>query len=331
MGVVVRRPRFPILALLAAALALPVAAGVRADEGPRGGEPMYEPRFRAGAPSDSLLLGPPALARGNVHAFVDLFEAAFDLALPAEQEQALRDAIETEYEAFGEAERQAFLDLGKDLPALERAARAGERERVLSGIALFRETLSSRLERTPGRASTRVLQAAIARRSQVAWPGDPVVPGTSADAWLELCSFLLRLARNEVEGPTPGQVGALEQLLASELRARPREERLALGAAHRTWLRVKAAWDLADSATRTRMRYGALTLLAGLLPKERCPALGEGRDLATYVRDARLVAGALERYDAFGLLARNPARVLSALAESFGTKGDAPEWTFVLR
>lgn len=308
-------------------------ADLSADGGPSAVpvEPMYEPRFRPGAPSDVLVSGPPVLARGHLDAFVDLLETAFDLSLGPAAEVALRDALEMEYEALGTGEREVLIELVARLPHLKDAARAGQRLEVTQGLNAFRTALDGRLRRAPARASTRVVEAALGRRSATAWPGDPAVHGSAADAWMEVAQFVLRLALNEAEGATVGQVEAMRERLREELAARPHAERAWLKDAHRHWLRARAAWDGADAAARTRMRWAALKLLNDLLPEERRVALAEGRDLPAYAREARRVRAGLDRFAAYGLLARNPARVRDLLEADFGVRGEGPTWIFLFR
>ena len=77
---------------------------------------LYAPTFRPGAATDVLVPGRPALTRGDVDAFVDLFEAAFDLSLPLAEEQDLRDRIEVDFEkADNEACRRTLQSAGKGL------------------------------------------------------------------------------------------------------------------------------------------------------------------------------------------------------------------------
>ncbi len=294
-------------------------------------EPMFEPCFRPGAPSDVLVSGPPTLARGHLNAFMDLLETAFDLSVPQATEQELRDALETEYEALGKGEREVLIELVARMPHIKDAARAGERDTVTQGLNAYRTALDGRLRRAPARASSLVLERVLARRTATAWPGDPAIHGSAADAWMELTQFLLRLAVNEIEGPTPGQIEAMTERLGEELRGRPHAERVVLKDAHRLWLRVKAAWDTADSAARTRMRWAAVKLLNDLLPEERRLVLTDGRDLPGYAAEARRVRQGLDRFQAYGLLARNPVLIRPVLESEFGIEGAGPAYSFLFR
>jgi hypothetical protein len=88
-----RRPSTPLAAALLAALAGALAPAALASDPPCVPAPapappapapaglMYEPRFREGKPGDVLADATSPLLRGDLDAFVDLFEAAYDVAL----------------------------------------------------------------------------------------------------------------------------------------------------------------------------------------------------------------------------------------------------------
>jgi len=314
----------PIVLLVLLALAQGTA---RAD----GADGMFDPRFREGAPSDALVKGPPQLSRGHVHAFVDLFEAAFDLALPAATEQALRDAVETAYAARDRAWRDAFFDLTDPIVNLRCCARCGNHDGVRGCLRSFRRSIDDRVRLDPKDPINRILLKVLEQRHEVVWLGEPEVKRLAVDAYLEMAQFVTSLGRNETVALSPGQQSALRDYLGKALRQLSKEERETLERAHRTWLLVKARWDRGRDERRFQMRREAVLLLARLAPQTGGLSVDPGTDLKTYARAASKVAAADRPFDAATAVARNPRALIEALERGLEIDRGVPAFTFMYR
>lgn len=302
------------------------ADGSRADDAR-----MFDPRFREGAPSDALSKGPPPLSRGHLNAFVDLFEAAFDLALPAPTEQALRDALETAYEKGDAAWRDGLFDLTDPIVNLRCCARCGNRRGVRACLRAFRRSIDERLQKSPREPVHRILLRVLERRHEVVWVGDPEVKRLAADAYLEMAAFITSLGRNETVKLTAGQEGALRDYLGRDLRRLSRATRQKLARVHRTWLLAKARWDRGRDSRRFRMRREATLLLARLAPTEGGLRVDPGTDLKTFARAASKVAAADRAFDAVTAVARNPKALLETLTRGLALDRGVPTFTFMYR
>lgn len=314
--------RFVLLALLAGAVCAPgeAAPGL-----------LYEPTFRAGSPSDVLVAGEPALTRGDLDAFVDLFETAFDLALPLDAEQDLRDRMEVDFErAEGEA-RAAWLALVKDLPAMRAAARAGRDAEVRAGLRAFRRALDARMVAEPRHPVHLLLSLMLERRYVPMWPGKPPVAAGPADAYLEAVEFVVGLGRGEAAPLTVPQRRQLEEQLRRGLFTQSPAVRGELARFHRLWLAAKAAWDEGDDATRFRARWSAVLLMSRLLPASDQMAIEPGPTLKAYAAAATKVRDAQRDYDALATAARNPATVLVVLKTGLSLDVKPDEPTFLYR
>lgn len=292
---------------------------------------MFDPRFREGAPSDALVPGPPQLSRGHLNAFVDLFEAAFDLALPAPTEQALRDALETAYAEGDAAWREALFELTDSIVNLRCCARCGNRSGVRGCLRSFRRSIDERLRKDPQDPVHKIILRVLEQRHEVVWIGDPEVKRLAADAYLEMVRFTASLGRNETIALSTGQQGALRDYLARDLRRLPKETREKLQLAHRTWLLVKARWDRGRDTRRFRMRREATLLMARLAPVPGGLAVDPGTDLKTYARAASKVAATNRAFDAVTAVARNPAALFDALTRGLAIDRGVPTFTFMYR
>jgi len=292
---------------------------------------MFDPRFREGAPSDALTKGPPPLARGHLNAFVDLFEAAFDLALPAGSEQALRDALETEYVKAGRDWREALLDLTDPIVNLRCCARCCNGRGVRACLRRFRRSIDVRLRKEPKAASTKIILKVLERRHEVVWLGEPEVKRLAADAYLEMAVFVTSLGRNADIKLSPGQWSALREYLGRDLHNLSAKEREGLERAHRTWLLAKARWDRGRDARRFAMRREAVRLCARLAPTEGGLRVDPGTDLKAYARAASKVAAADRPFEAATAVARNPKALREALMRGLELKQNVPAFTFMYR
>ena len=280
---------------------------------------MFDPDFRAGRPSDVLHEGPPVLLRAQVDAYVDLVEAAFELALRPEDEQALRDALEIEYGTADGARRAALADLVAPCAALRARARAGDAAALSTGLAVFRVALDQRMTAAPGTETHQVLRRALARLTETQWPGTPPLSVAAGDAWLAMVEFVSSLGRNEDVEPTEGQRETVRRELALALQNAPVDLRERLRNAPAAWLRTKAAWDASDIVRRLALRWKAVGLLVRALPRERRIQVEERGDLPTYARAGEAVARTQSAYEAWANLASHPAEVLDLLDAWLGS------------
>lgn len=270
---------------------------------------MFDPTFREGRASDRLHDGPPPLFRSALHAYVDLFEASFGLALRRERETALRDALETAYEGWDEEARTRFLALVAPLASTRQAARAGDKHAVARARTAFLRAVDERLAAAPDTPVAKVVRAAVARKLEVPWAGTPTIRGTDADAWLDGVELLVSLARNEDFRATPGQRDALTRELATAFGSVPVATRRRLSIAHHNLLRLEAAWDQASLARKIDLRWKAMGLLARLLPREKRITVGTTGDLAAYARAAAILRPTQSAYAAWSNAAAHPTRV----------------------
>ncbi len=292
---------------------------------------LYGPTFREGVPSDVLIEGDPALARGHIDAFVDLLESAFELALPAHQEQDLRDVLEANFESGTVDARRRWLALVKDLPSMRDAVRGGNRREGRAGLRAFRTALDQRIARYPIQTASQIVKKALERRHQVVWPGSPPVKGGAVDAYLELAVFTSSLGRNEAVKPTVGQRKALIEELRKAFHGASEDKRKELDRMNRTWLRVKAAWDKADEKTQFALRMACVRFVATSLPPDKKVKVGSAEGLTGYAREAKRVCEPQNAFDAFSNVARRPAEMLKVIREALKLNGKEPSFTFMYR
>ncbi len=312
--------------LIAGALLLTTGATTTAAPGL-----LYAPTFRAGAATDLLIPGKPALTRGDLNAFVDLFETAFDLAIPLAEEQDLRDRIEVDFEKADNKARAAWLTLVKDLPAMRAAAQAGKRDPVRKGLRAFRLGLDARIVAEPRHPVNVLLTVLLERRHQPLWPGNPPVAAGPAEAYLEAVAFVSGLGRGEAVQLSETQRRVLRELLRRGLFTQPPAVREELVRFHRVWLAAKAAWDQADEAGRFRARWSAVLLMSKLLPPEEQVEIEPGVTLKAYAAAAAQVRAARSGYDALVAAARNPAAVLVVLKKGLTLSVKPDDATFTYR
>lgn len=292
---------------------------------------MFEPRFREGRPGDVLVPGSPGLLRGHLHGFVDLSEAAFDLAFAAADEQALRDALEERFASWAAPERAAFLDLVAPLTGLRDKGRGGDVEGMQAGLRAFWIALDRRIQAAPREAPNRLLTQALEKRQRATWKGIPAIHATAADSWLELTTFLVGLGRNESYEPTAGQRAAILEELDRALHPQPEALRERLRRSHRTWLLTKARWDGATQTQRYALRWQLVRLLARILGPARMAEPAVGSTPAHYAQAAADLAARMSPYDAWTNLARQPAATLEALLQGLELTEPLPEHALLYR
>jgi hypothetical protein len=286
---------------------------------------MYEPVFREGKPGDVLVDGSPGLVRGDLDAFVDLTEAAFDVAIPAADEQSLRDTLEVGFGAAMGEKREAFLATVRPLASIREALRKGDAAAARTGLEAFRRAVDQRLRDLPSSRASQVLEQVLGRRHETAWPGTPEVHGGAADAYVDLAAFVTSLGRNEAVEATPGQRQALVRDLDAAFRAKEAPLRERLRSAHRLWIYVKAKWRASADAQRFRMRWEGVKAVARVLPPEHRREVTEGPELADYARFAAAVAAPVGAFDALGNVARDPVALFEAVERGLAVPRDLPE------
>ncbi len=288
-------------------------------------EAMYDPVFREGKPGDVLVKGTPPLHRGNLDAFVDLTEAAFDVAIAASDEQALRDTLEVGFGAAVTDKREGFLSVVRPVESIRESLRKGDADAARAGFEAFRRAVDQRLRDLPSSRANVLLERILARRHEVAWQGTPEIHATAADAYVDLAAFVTSLGRNETVEPTSGQRDALRKDLDAAFRAKEAPLRERLRQAHRRWIYVKARWRAADDARRFRMRWEAVKTVAHALPIEKQHPVTEGSTLADYAKEAAAVAAPIGAFDALGNVAREPVALFEALERGLEVPKDLPE------
>ena len=313
------------LVLALVVLALPAMAW--AD----GGSKPFDPRFREGAPSDELVGGTLVLSRGHLSAFVDLFESAFDVALPRDTEVLLRKELVTSFRKAGAEDRRAFLALVDNIVEIRRCARCCNGRGVRTCLRLFRGAVDQRLRADPDNPAHRIIQHVLERRHTVVWLGIPEVKDLAAQAYLETVLFIASLGRDEALHLSAGQVSALKDYLDRDLRRLPEKVRDRLARAHREWLLVKARWDRGRDERRLALRWQAVRLMARLVPKTGGHTVGVGTDLDAYRREAARLRAADRGFDAVTALARNPELLHQALDDGIDASRRVPEFTFMYR
>ncbi|MDF1702962.1 MAG: hypothetical protein P1V36_17580 [Planctomycetota bacterium] len=313
------------LLLLLILLAAPAAAwGDSARE-------AFDPRFREGAPSDLIVDGTPRLSRGHLNAYVDLFEASFDVALPRQTEILLREALAKGFRAAAAGERQRFLDLVDNIVEIRRCARCCHGRGVRACLRAFRRAVDQRMNAAPDDPAHRIVRHVLERRHSVVWLGIPEVKDLAAVAYLETVVFVASLGRGEAIRLSPGQISALKDYLDRDLRRLSESVRDRLALSHRQWLLVKARWDRGRDARRLAMRWQAVRLMARLVPKNGGHTVGEGTDLAAYAREAARLKAADRGFDAVTALARNPELLQQALDDGLALGRGVPAFTFMYR
>ncbi len=274
---------------------------------------LYDPVFRPGKSTAVLVKGAPALTRADVNDFIDLFEAAFDLALPQADEQHLRDQIEIDFTGRPPEQRRTFLDTLRTLGDVRTRLRSGNTDAAEDTLRAFRRHIDEAISANPTHAVYRALAEILKRRHATHWRGDPPVKALAADLYLELAAFVTSLGRGTEIQPTEGQRSVVRDELLNVIARTPRETRVQLARIHVYWLRVKAAWDAADEAQRFQLRFEAVRFLAKLLPKDKQIEINAGPTLRDYAREAARIAERSPALTAFTNATRNPALLLKTL------------------
>jgi hypothetical protein len=282
---------------------------------------MFDPRFREGKPDDALTKDDAPLRRGALDAFLDLFEAGYDLSLTAEEEQAFRDAVETSWPAWDATAKDALRRRAEERAAIAAALRAGDGAGAKRLLDAFVSEQDARLAAAPTAAYHRPLVSARRRKAETFSAGSPPVSVAAQDAFEEMTLFLLRVARNEDAPATEGQRLALRDETRKAVDKTGDVVRRHYARMPRLWLLVKARWDASDDAGKLRMRWAAVRAFRWLLG---IPAPIEERsrpetgDLVAYAAAAKEVAAAKPAFDSFTLAFQNPQALISAAVEGVG-------------
>lgn len=284
---------------------------------------MFDPRFREGSPSDVLVATGAPLLRGAVDAFVDLVEASVDAALPADEEQALRDGVETAWPKMAADERQWFERCVERRALLARAARSGDAA-ARGDLGAFSGELGVRAESRPSVAWKSVVRRMLAdRATPFTTSGTPAVSVAAVHAFEELGAFLLCIARNDGEQVTAGQAQAVRARLRTNMDASGALVRGHYARMPRLWLLVKARWDASDAAAKMRTRWAAVKAFRRIVGLAEFRPLPDEDALVAYARAAREVWGQASLFDTYTNGFENLDLLVGAAIEGLGIeRGD---------
>lgn len=279
---------------------------------------MFDPKFREGQPSDVLVKGDAPLLRGTVDALVDLIEAWLDLALTAEEEQTIRDGLESSWAKLGTEDKRWY---DRQAIARERLrnvppAEAAEAKRAL--LQGFGVEVDARAAKQAKFAWADAVRRARARKVTLFSPTpEPAVPVAAVEAFESLVDFLVCVARNDPTVPTEGQRIASRPALKKAMDASGPAVRRHYARFDRLWLLVQARWDAADEAGKLRFRWAVLKFFR---PIAHLPPLDPAQviDLAAYARSADEVARSLSMFDAYTNAFANLGTMLTITVEGLG-------------
>lgn len=284
---------------------------LRADEG------LFDPTFREGNPSTVVVPGTPALTRAHLDGFMDLFEAAFDIALTRNQDEALRLRIVRNFRAQGAEARRGFLEVTAGLPRTRQLLRAGQHEAVEARLRTFRTRIDKGIKGNPEHPIYRLLVDLLKRRHLILWDGDPPIKAAAVDSYLELATFMAGAARGASLAPTRGQREALIATLRTKLADAPSDVRVRVARVHRLWTLVRARWDQADQAGRFPIRWEAVKLAARARPGGRSVNIEAGSTLRDYAREAKRATEGTTAFDTLTTFAAAPSALLKAAERGF--------------
>ncbi len=279
---------------------------------------MFDPRFREGSPSDVLVATGSPLLRGTVDAFVDLVEASLDAALPADEEQALRDGVETAWSKLSSDERQWFERCVDRKTRLARATQAGD-SAGRADLGAFSGELGVRVEARPTAAWKSVVRRALAdRATPFTTSGTPPVSVAAVSAFEELGAFLICVARNDGEQVTAGQSEAVRARLRSSMDASGALVRGHYARMPRLWLLVKARWDASDAAAKMRMRWAAVKAFRRIAGLPAFTPVPDEEALVAYARAARETWAQASLFDTYSNAFDNLDLLIGAAVEGLG-------------
>jgi len=318
-----------------AALAPPPTPPVPLPTPPRNSAPaaqgpglMFDPRFREGSPSDVLVASGTPLLRGAVDAFVDLVEASMDAALPADEEQALRDGVETAWSKMAADERQWFERCVDRKTRLARATQSGDAS-ARGDLGAFSGELGVRAEARPSVAWKSVVRRVLAdRATPFTTSGAPAVSIAAIHAFEELGAFLVCVARNDGEQVTAGQAQAVRTRLRSAMDASGALVRGHYARLPRLWLLVKARWDASDAAAKMRTRWAAVKAFRRIVGLAEFRPLPDEEALVAYARAAREVWAQASLFDTYTNGFENLDLLLGAAIEGLGLEPGDLEQAF---
>ncbi len=286
-------------------------------------EKMFDPTFRVGKAGDTLVRGTPALVRGHLHDYVDLIETAFEFSLRADDEQALRDALENEFTQSGTFNREKLLAPIRPMQSIRELALKGKLKEARTKIAAFRKAIEDRMTHAPKLPASVVLRKILNYRAAQAWPGKrPLLSRAHADNYITLAWFVSGLARNESETLTDRERETLRATMRESYERMPAKQRTLMSKASSRLARVKAAWDEATEAQRHTMRCKAFNLAASFLP-EGARMTSEGCDtVEAFAQAALRLSSKQARHEALRRLVASPVEMATCLKEGLALSGD---------
>ncbi|MGE0191336.1 MAG: hypothetical protein AB7T63_04765 [Planctomycetota bacterium] len=322
-------------------IALPVfiagialAPAIRADQPPPAPAPaapvggagtlLVEPDLGGVDPDLLVLPGDVALHGRDQIAWATLFERAFELGLGAPEREMLRTALVRHLRDAGALERQewlALLDAHEQVMADESA---GRDEAVRAALERFRIELDRCLAARQDGELHRTVAQVLGRSRTAVWPGNPPIDGVRADAFMEACTFVAGLGRNERIVLTAGQQQTLEEHLRAQLAGRDVKDREAVREIALLWARVRRSWPSLAAAAKLRARGAAAALVVRLVPgqapRDEREAPATVPALVAAGEEARRLGGSFTATTNVALNPRHVRHVLRAALEEVGSE-----------
>ncbi|MCA9315949.1 MAG: hypothetical protein H6806_00550 [Planctomycetes bacterium] len=280
---------------------------------------LVEPDLGGVDPDVLVLPGDVPLHGRDQIAWATLFERAFELGLGAPERDMLRTSLARHLRDAGSLERQewlALLDAHEQVMADEHI---GRDEAVRAALERFRIELDRCLANRQDGDLHRTVAQVLGRSRTAVWPGNPPVDGVRADAFMEACTFVAGLGRNERIALTNGQQATLEEHLRAQLAGRDVKDREAVREISLLWAHVRRTWPSLSTAAKLRARGAAAALLVRLVPgeapRDERPVPDTVHDLVAAATEARRLGGPFTATTNVALNPRHVRHVLRAALE----------------
>lgn len=270
-----------------------------------------------------LVPGDVPLQVRDRHAFLGLFERAFDFTLPERERASLGAAFVQVFREAGALERQVWLQLVDPYEQVLADELVDRDAAANAALERFRGELDARLAAGQGSAIHAAVSRTLERARAPYWNGVPPIDEMRAASYLEASAFVAVLGRNEAFSLTPGQSSILDESARSALFHRADAERRAVVEVASLWRRVRERWDGLGDVAQDRTRFAAAVLLARLVPPDALraatsgvlPVVASRADYATLATATRMRQQG--PFSAIVDVARNPRHVAQVLAAVF--------------
>ncbi len=284
---------------------------------------FYTPAFRALARLNGRVTAvageEPVLGR-HVAAVQLCLEATVGVRAPLSERTKMFDAVVTGlhndtvetrkgFRESGERVREWMaLDLEERLPNLEALG-----AQVMKGLVARAE-----------KGDIAAAQVLLTLNGAGAFPIGDRADGLSQfhlDGWIEMCAFLVSIARDEKVVLTDEHRARMRKALHARWETSLDRERVELRSTDRQWAALRRAWDLADGPQRPRAHFRRLVAeyLAPDPAKGDVRSLTNLRDLKSWMLDLREQASLESLLDRAGAL---PAADRAALFDALGVPSD---------